>query len=141
MHKKILIPLFCIAAFLGSSFGLVYAKPTGALQTSSGVFTFVPKLCGIHKEGDFYDIEVHGAGVAPGGEKVYVEFSSTADALDVNFGVDSMLASSDTTLQSEGQLQIRVDGKKIRAIEIKLVDQDRRVVDANATLEIDCSLT
>ena len=139
MHKKKLIHASCAAVLAIAPFGMLQAKPIGALQTVSGVYAFAPKACAIYKDGDFYDIEVHGPGTASDGEKVYLELSSTADALDVSFGVDSVFASSDKKVRSDGKLQIHVDGSRIRAVEIKLVDQDRKVVDTNATLEIDCS--
>lgn len=139
MHKKKLVQICCAAALAIAPLGALHATTSGSLQTSDGVYAFTPKSCGIYKDNDFYDIEMHGPGTSPGGEKVYVEFSSTADALSVKFGVDSVFASSDKGVQSDGQLKIHVDGSKIRAVEVKLIDQDRRVVDTNATLEIDCS--
>lgn len=140
MYKKNLIQTCCAAVLAIAPFGLLQAQPPGTLQTVNGVYAFTLKLCGIHKEGDFYDIEAHGPGTAPDGEKAYMSFSSTADAIDVDLGVDSLRASSDRTVRSEGALKVHVEGKKIRVTEIKLVDQGRKVVDTSATLEIDCSL-
>lgn len=139
MHKKRLIQTCCAAVLAIAPFSLLQAKPTGTLKTVSGIYTLAPKTCTIYKDDDFYDIEVHGPGTGPGGEKVYAELSSTGDSLSVGLGVDSMFDSADKTMRSEGKLQIHVDGSKIRAVEIKLVDQDQQVVDTNATLEIDCS--
>ncbi|NYT66726.1 hypothetical protein H0A58_12210 [Alcaligenaceae bacterium] len=139
MYKKKLIQTCCAAVLAIAPFGLLQAQSAWELQTAIGVFTFVPKVCGMYKEGDFYDIEAHGPGAAPDGEKAYMSFSSTADAIDVDLGVDSLRASSDRTVRSEGPLKVLVNDQKIKIVEIKLVDQDGKVVDMNATLEIDCS--
>jgi len=139
MSTRILRHVCCVAVLGIAPFSLIQAKPLGTLHTVRGAYDFAPIACAIYKDGDFYDIEVHGPGTSPDGEKVYVEFSSTAEALDMSFGVDSVFASSDKKLQSAGPLQISVDGSKIKVVKIKLVDQDRQVVDANATLSIDCS--
>lgn len=139
MYKKKLIQSCCVVALAIAPLGSLHAKPAGSLQTASGVYTFEPRACAIYKEGDLYDIEVHGPGTDAVGEKVYLNFSSTADALDVKFGVDSVFASSDKLMRSVGPLKIQVNGSKVNAIEIELADQDQQVVDTDATLEIDCS--
>ena len=139
MYKKKLIQSCCVVALAMAPVGSVHAKPTASLQTASGVYTFDPRACAIYKDGEFYDIEVHGPGTDAAGENVYMNFSSTADALDVNFGVDSVFASSDKLMRSVGPLKIQVNGSRINATEIELADQDQQVVDTDATLEIDCS--
>lgn len=131
--------IFCTAVLTMTPVSLLYAQPAGSLKTAQGVFEFTPAACAIYKEDDFYDLEVHGPGTSPGGGSVYLEFSSTAQSLDINFGVDSVYTSSDTTLQSEGEMQIEVDDRKIHVTNIKLVDQSGVTTDTGASLEIDCS--
>lgn len=118
---------------------LLHAQSAGSLKTAQGVFEFTPAACAIYKEDDFYDIEVHGPGTSPDGEIVYFEFSSTAQSLNLSFGVDSVFASSDTTLQSAGEMQIEVDDRKIRVTNLTLVDQNGATADTDASLEIDCA--
>ena len=139
MYKKKVVQSCCVVALAIAPLGFLHAKPTGSLQTGSGAYTFNPMACAIYKDGDVYDIEVHGPGTDSAGEKVYINFSSTADAMEVMFGVDSVFASADKLMRSVGPLQIQVDGSKIKATEIKLADQDQQVVETDATLEIDCS--
>jgi len=141
MHKKKIIQICCAAVLAIAPFSALHAKPTGSLQTKDGVFTFSPALCAIYKEDDAYDIEVHGPGSAPNGEKVYVGFSSMGEFLEVHFGADHSTDVSDTRIQSDGTLQTHVDGLKVRVESIRLVDQGRQAVDEDAALEIDCSRT
>ncbi len=139
MHKKKIVQT-CFAAVLAIvPLSQIHAARAGAIHTQKGTFTFAPSVCAVYKEGETYDIEVYGPGVSPGGEKVFVNFSSTAQALDINFGVDSVFASADMQFLSQGDLHVQVDGRKVRVEAISLHDQNRQLVDTDVTLEIDCS--
>lgn len=120
-------------------FGLLHANPAGSLQTANGTYTFTPSVCAIYVEDNVHDIEVHGPGVSATGEKIHVEFSSTAQSLEISRGVDTLFASAETQLLSQGDLQVDVDGKKVRVESIRLIDQDQEVIDTDAILNIDCS--
>src|SRR5690606_36470477 len=102
-----------------------------------GRYTFTPTTCAIHREGDVMDIEIGGAGQAPDGEKIYFEFSSTADALSIELGVDTPFASSDRTLNARQFVStMTVSCKAVRVAEQELGDdQGNR---QSASQQIDC---
>lgn len=139
MTTNTITRLCCSLILAMAPVSLLHAQPASSLKTVQGVFEFTPAVCAIYKEGDFYDIEAHGPGTSPGSENVYFEFSSTAQSLDINFGVDSVFASSDTTLQSAGEMQIEVEDRKIRVSNLTLVDQSGATTDTDASLELDCT--
>ncbi|MBN8726276.1 MAG: hypothetical protein J0H15_01045 [Xanthomonadales bacterium] len=101
------------------------APRTGVVETAAGRYRFTPSTCAIHDGNGAPDIEVGGPGTAPDGERIYVEFSSTARALDIHLGVDTPFASPERSLRAgvgSGEMPIEVTGRTIRVAELELVD-------------------
>lgn len=116
---------------------VVASKSSGVVETAAGRYTFAPTTCAIHREGDVMDIEIGGPGKAPDGEKIYVEFSSTADTLSVELGVDTPFASSERTLNARQFVsRMNVSGKTIRVADLELVDHNG--ARQSGSLQIDC---
>ena len=89
------------------------------------------------------DVEIGGPGTAPDGERVYVELSSTANALDIGLGVDTKFASPERGLRA-GQhvtrpFTVTVTDRVVRASGIALASKQGESVDQNASFEADCS--
>lgn len=113
---------------------------TGVVETEGGAYSFSPTSCGVHVEDGFNDIEISGPGTAPDGEPVFIEFSSTANELDIALGVNTPFASADRILRA-GQhvtqtMDIQVDGRTIRVAHLVLVDSDGQR--QTGSLEINC---
>lgn len=116
------------------------AAHTGVVETEGGRYTFSPTSCSVHVEDGFNDIEISGPGTAPDGEPVFIDFSSTANALDIALGVDTPFASADRILRA-GQhatqtMDIQVDGRTIRVAHLVLADSDGQ--HQTGSLEINC---
>lgn len=115
---------------------------SGVITTSAGVYRFTPRTCAMGVEDGVHDIEVGGPGVGPDGQPIYVEFTSTGNALDIGLGVDGAFATAERRLIA-GQhvtqpIAFEVSGNVIRASGVALgTDQGERV-DDNASFEIDC---
>lgn len=121
------------------------AAPTagsGVIKTASGDYRFTPTTCAIGISGGLDDVEVGGAGVGPDGAPIYVEFSSTANALDISLGVDRPFASAENRLiggrSASRPFDITVSGKVISASGVALNKNNGEPFDANASFEIDC---
>src|SRR5690554_3112423 len=71
---------------------------TGTIVTSVGRYIFKPTNCAIGVEQGIKDIEIGGPGANPDGKPIYVTYSSTADSLDIQLGVDKPSASSEHEL-------------------------------------------
>ena len=117
-------------------------KGMGVLETPAGNYEFLPSFCGIYKDGEDFDIEVHGPGTTPDGEIMFFEFSSTANAFDVTIGVDEPYKSSERSI-SGGQFvtesfEIEVIDRVITASGLKLVHQNGEKIDGVAIMRIDC---
>lgn len=115
----------------------------GTLQTSAGLYAFTPRSCLIHIEDGVPDIEIQGPGIAPDGEKLYFDFSSTANEMSIELGVDTPFTSMDRLLKA-GQFvstafTVEVSENIISVADVHLVDEQGVLVDANASLRIDCS--
>lgn len=100
--------------------------PTGVVQTQSGPYNFAPAVCAVHIEDGEPDIEISGPGTSPDGEKIFVDFSSTANELTIALGVDRRFSSSDRELKA-GQyvtekFDIEVSGSTIRVPGLVLAD-------------------
>lgn len=110
---------------------------SGLVETASGRYAFTPKVCAIHYEDGVPDIEIGGAGKAPDGEKIYVQFSSTADQLTIDLGVDSAFATAERRLRADDFVSgMEISGKTIRVANLALVgEQGSR---QPASLKIDC---
>ncbi|WP_323006380.1 hypothetical protein [Pseudorhodobacter sp.] len=113
------------------------------LQTSAGAYEFTPKSCLIHVEDGLPDIEIQGPGTAPDGEKLYFDFSSTANEMSIELGVDTPFTSTDRVLTA-GQFvskafTVEVFENIISVADVHLVDGQGTLIDANASLRIDCS--
>lgn len=113
---------------------------SGKVDTSNGRYTFTPTTCVMYQDGEVLDIEVGGPGSAPDGEKIFVEFSSTANELSIGLGVDTAFASSDRTMKAgefvSKRMRLDVEGKTIRVSELDLVDQSGN--HQTGSLEINC---
>lgn len=115
----------------------------GTLQTSAGAYEFTPRSCLIHIEDGVPDIEIQGPGIAPDGEKLYFDFSSTANEMSIELGVDTAFTSTDRVLKA-GQFvskafTVEVSENIISVADVHLIDEQGALVDANASLRIDCS--
>lgn len=92
--------------------------------------------------GGLHDIEVGGAGVGPDGAPIYVEFSSSANELDIKMGVDRPFVSTENRLvggrSASRPFDITVTGKVIRASGVALNKNNGEPFDPNASFEIDC---
>lgn len=134
--------LCCAVALFAS--GLVQAAastPSGVIQAETGPYNFIPRTCAVHIEDGVPDIEISGVGISPDGEKMFVEFSSTANELSIKLGVDQPFASSDRTLKA-GQyvtekLDIEISGTTIRVSDLVLADANG--ARQTGSLEVDCA--
>ena len=113
---------------------------SGFVGTADGRYTFTPTSCGIHREGDGFDIEISGPGKAPDGEMIHVDFSSTANELSIELGVDKPFARSGRSLKAgefvTRKMLVEASDKAVRVADLELVDEqgNRR----SGSLEIDC---
>ncbi len=92
--------------------------------------------------GGDHDIEVGGAGVGPDGAPIYVEFSSTANELDIGLGVNRPFVTAEDRLVGGRSVsrpfEIAVSGTVIRASDIALNNGRGEPVDDKASFEINC---
>lgn len=135
--KKLVQPILLAAICSGAAAS--HASYIGSLKTEQGVYEVAARGCGVYKEEGAYDIEIYGPGKTPTGEKMYFEFSSTGQSIDINVGVDSQFSSSDNRIQSSGEFKLAVDGQTIQVSRIRLLDQNRQLISQDATFEIDCT--
>ena len=102
-------------------------KSVGVVETADGRYAFTATSCAIHFEDDEWDIEIAGPGIAPDGEMVFVQFSSTGDVLTIELGVDTASASSDRILTAgefnTNGMQVEVSGRNVRVADLELVDE------------------
>lgn len=143
----LILTLLSVAACTPESPGKAEAaKPaetgSGVLQTVLGAYSFIPTVCGVYVGDGIDDIEVHGRGTAPDGEVFFFELSSTANALSVGLGVDSLFATPERELTAgrvtSQEFSLVVAGAVISADNLVLVDEQGRRVDADASLRITC---
>lgn len=89
------------------------------------------------------DVEIGGPGTAPDGERIYVDLSSTANALDIGLGVDTKFASSERSLRAGQHItspfKVTLTDRVVRASGIALVNNQGESIDQNASFEADCS--
>lgn len=116
---------------------------SGAMLIAGGTYQLNPRICGIYKESEAYDIEVEGPGTAPDGEKLYFSLSSTGNAVRLDLGVDGRFESSDRILIG-GQhvtepFALDVVGGNLTIAKLVMVDGNGQKVDDHASLKIDCS--
>lgn len=143
----LILPLLAVAACTPESPAKAAAATpaeaaTGVLQTAMGAYSFVPTTCGVYVGDGVEDIEVLGRGTAPDGEVFFFELSSTANALSVGLGVDSLFATPERELTAgrvtSQEFSLVVAGADISADNLVLVDEQGRSVDADASLRITC---
>ena len=120
------------------------ASPSaGILQASTGLYAFTPSTCAIHMEDGIPDIEVQGPGKAPDGENFYFDFSSTANELTSELGVDEPYESTDRKLKAgqfvSSAFEVDVSDGIISVASLDLVDELGQSVDPKASLRIDCT--
>lgn len=122
--------------------GETVEKPAGVLETTAGSYGFTPQTCAIYQDEGAYDIEMGGPGTAPDGEVFYFEFSSTANALSVDLGVDSRFASAERVLQAgrhvSEEFTVQVEGEVLSIAGLVLVDENGQLIDEAASLRVDC---
>ena len=114
----------------------------GILETTAGVYEFTPNVCGIYEEDGIFDIEIQGSGTAPDGEVFYFDFSSIANEMSIELGVDAPYQTAERQIRA-GQFVskafvVEVTDKLISVPEITLVDEQGQQLDSNANLQIDC---
>jgi len=113
------------------------------LETSTAIYAFTPVTCIIYMEDGVPDIEVQGPGLAPDGESFYFDFSSTANEMTIELGVDGPYKSVGRKLQA-GQyvstvFEVDVSDGIVSVTGLDLVDGQSELVDASASLRIDCN--
>src|SRR5690606_11975992 len=106
------------------------------------VYEFTPNVCGIYEEDGIFDIEIQGSGTAPDGEVFYFDFSSIANEMSIELGVDAPYQTAERQIRA-GQFVskafvVEVTDKLISVPEITLVDEQGQQLDSNANLQIDC---
>ncbi|HHX83038.1 MAG TPA: hypothetical protein GX696_08675 [Pseudomonadaceae bacterium] len=118
----------------------------GVLKTAQGDYTFEPTTCGVYREDNVDDLEIHGPGTAPDGEAFFFELSSTAETMSLSLGVNKPMTHSDRVIHAGRWnsepfvVAISEDGRKFSAKDIVLVDWNQNRIDGLASLEIDCSM-
>ena len=116
---------------------------SGVIKTSVGDYRFTPTTCAIGISGGMDDVEIGGAGVGPDGAPIYVEFSSTADALTIGLGVDKPFATAEHQIQGgrvySQPIDVAVSGRTVQASGVALKTDNGEPVDDNASFEIHCS--
>lgn len=119
------------------------ATGSGVIKTSGGDYRFTPTTCAIGVEGGVDDIEIGGAGVGPDGAPIYVEFSSTANALDIGLGVDRPFVTAERQIRggrsASRPFEITVSGQVVKAASVSLKKENGETFDDNASFEITCS--
>lgn len=120
-----------------------FSTSHGVLETSTATYEFTPVTCVIYMEDGVPDIEVQGPGVAPDGESFYFDFSSTANEMTIELGVDEPYGSVGRKLRA-GQyvstaFEVEVTDGIISVTGLDLVDGQSEPVDASASLRIDCN--
>lgn len=119
------------------------ATGSGIIKTSGGDYSFTPTTCAIGISGGMDDVEVGGAGVGPDGTPIYVEFSSTANALTIGLGVDKPFATAEHRIQGgrvySQPIDITVSGRTVQASGVALKTDNGEPVDGDASFEIHCS--
>lgn len=132
----------------GTEQGSAAAPETGAsarngvVTTSAGRYVFTAATCAAGMEGGAIDAEISGPGTAPDGEPIFVDFSSTGQALTIGLGVDKPFSSPERQLRG-GQyvtrpFSVTLTGQTVLASEIVLAADDGSVIDDKASFEVDC---
>lgn len=121
----------------------VVSTRAGVLETSTATYEFTPVNCIIYLEDGVPDIEIQGPGLATDGESFYFDFSSTANEVTIELGVDKPFESAGRKLQA-GQyvstaFEVDVSDGIISVAGLDLVDGQGELVDASASLHIDCN--
>ena len=121
----------------------VVSTSPGVLETATTTYEFTPVTCVIYMEDGVPDIEVQGPGLAADGESFYFDFSSTANEMTIELGVDEPYESVGRKLQA-GQyvstaFEVEVTDGTISVTGLNLVDGQSETVDASARLHIDCN--
>ncbi|MCM8729877.1 hypothetical protein ACFO8O_02680 [Hephaestia sp. GCM10023244] len=127
------------AAVTAASVG---AGRSGVVTTAAGRYDFTPSTCGIHVADGVADVEIAGPGTDPDGKPVYVELSSTGNALAIGLGVDRAFATAEHKLIG-GQHVTRpftvvVSGQNVRVSNIALATDQGAPFDQDASFEADC---
>lgn len=140
--KSVVAAVAVIITILGVS-STAQAAQQGVLETPNGRYEFTPRSCGVHVEDGVYDIELNGPGVAPDGEKIYFEYTSTGNAISVELGVDQPFKSSDRQIRA-GQfitekLNLEVNDNKIEITDIVLMDENNAIMNGKGALVVDCN--
>ena len=121
----------------------VVSTSPGVLATSTETYAFTPGSCMIYMEDGVPDIEIRGPGLTTDGEIFFFDFSSTANEMSIELGVDKPYKSVDRKLKAgrfvSTAFEVDVSEGIISVTGINLVDGDGKTVDASASLRIDCN--
>ncbi len=141
------IKLQLAALAITSSFALTgnasQSAPKGVLVTPQGQYEFSPRICSIHREEGAYDIEIDGSGTSFDGEIFFFEFSSTANEMSINLGVNQPFKHSDRQIKA-GQyvsktFEIEVTDNIITVQDIVFRDISDEIMNGTGSLLIDCN--
>lgn len=116
--------------------------PQGRLETTIGDYVFHATTCTIHAEDDILDIMIQGPGTAPDGDVFYLELQSLGASLDIALGVDGPFQSLDRHIRAGAYVSadFTVDATDgiVSISDLTLVDENGQVIDAQASLSVDC---
>ncbi len=130
-----------VATVLWTGTTAMAAQP-GVLETPNGRYEFSLRSCAIYLDDGKYDIELQGPGIAPDGEKIFIEYSSTAEAISVKLGVDQPYKSTDRTIKAGNYvteaMKLTVTDNIIEIHDIVLMDENDKIIDGTGTLTVDC---
>lgn len=125
--------------------GNAFAAPgenDGILESSIGTFHFAPSSCAVYREDGVDDIEIEGRGTAPNGEKMFLELSSTGNALTINLGVDESFQSSDRAIRAGAHISkpftVEIGEGVIEVHDLALIDENQQPIAGPANLTIRC---
>lgn len=129
-------------ALKAETFDVVSTSP-GVLETSTATYEFTPVTCVIHMEDGVPDIEIQGPGLASDGESFYLDFSSSANEITIELGVDEPYETLGRTLRAgeyvSTAFEVDVSDGVISVTGLDLVDGQSEPVDSDASLRIDCN--
>lgn len=121
----------------------VVSTSLGVLETAITTYAFTPVTCAVYIEDGIPDIEVQGPGLTADGDSFYFDFSSSANEMTIELGVEEPYETVGRKLQA-GQyvstaFEVDVTDGIISVNNLDLVDGQSEQVDASASLRIDCN--
>lgn len=149
MRQFVVIPVLRISTVLAGALfaatSLAAASPAaqrGTLETAGGAYEFEVASCGIHADGDGYDVALRGPGTTPDGERFHLDLSS--GELTIDLGVDAPFKTSDRQIRAGNYISkefaLEVADRVVTVTDLVLVDERGQSIDPDARLQINCSL-